>query len=158
MIGLATMPHHRCESPHHLLLARMHSLAKIPPSSLLTMARDSGSDKLVNSNLIYRIKVDNGHGLVAHSARVPPYSTQLLISKLAIIIVPLIDLSSIVESTHTTINQTDCVFGHVLSPPWYCEASFPSYAELLTSSSSALQLIHACLPLLLEASTHFPRI
>ena len=65
--SLAIMLCHQHELPHCLLLARMHSLAKTPPSSLLAMARISGSDKLVNSNLNCRIKADNGHGLVAHS-------------------------------------------------------------------------------------------
>ena len=108
--------------PHHSLLARMHSLAKMPSSSLLTMARVHGSDKLVSSNLICRIKVGNDHGQVTHSAWVPSYSTQLLISKLEIMIVWSIDLSTLVKSSHITIHQKDHVFGHVLSPPWYHDA------------------------------------
>ena len=56
-------------------------MAEMPPSLLLAMARVYGSDKLANSILICKIKVDNGHGPVAHCAQVPPYSTHLLISK-----------------------------------------------------------------------------
>ena len=80
---------------------------------------------------------------MAHSAQVPAYSTQLLILKIGIVIVPLIDLSTLVESSHITINEDD-VFGHVLSPPWYHGMSFPLYVGLLTSALPAvLQCMHA---------------
>ena len=44
------------QSPPCSLLAKMQFLTKSPPFSLLAMARVSGSDKLYNSSLIYRIK------------------------------------------------------------------------------------------------------
>ena len=119
------MLHHQHGLPCFLLLTRRHSLAKLPPSSLHSMARVSGSDKLESSNLNCRIKVDNGHGPVAHSAQVPPYSTQLLISKLGIMIVSsLINLSTShwIFSHH---NQSERLgIGHVLSPPCYHDAFY----------------------------------
>ena len=36
--GLAMMPYHQCELSHHLLLAIMFILAKMPPTMLLMMA------------------------------------------------------------------------------------------------------------------------
>ena len=154
--SLPALLHHQCKFPRHLLLARMHSLAKTPHSLLITMSRVFGSDKVINSYLICKIKVDNGHGPVAHSAWVPPFSIQLLISKLGIMILLLIDLSTSVQFSHITINQKDCVFGHVLSPSWYCDTSFPLYVGLLISALPvAFQLMHAR-PFLLEALTHFP--
>ena len=80
------------------------------------------AESLISSKLICRIKVGNDHGLVAHSAQVPLCSTQLLISKLEIMIVASIKLSAVLESSHVTINQKDHFFGHVLSPPWYLNA------------------------------------
>ena len=41
------------------------------------MAKVSGSDKLESFTLNCKVKKDDGHGLVAHSAWVPTYSTQL---------------------------------------------------------------------------------
>ena len=50
--------------------------------------------------------MDNGHGPVAHSAWVPPYSTQSLTSKLETMIVPLlINLRALIKTFHITINQ-----------------------------------------------------
>ena len=108
------------------------------------IARDFGSDKLVNSNLICRTKVDNVHCLVAHSARVPSYSTQFVNIKIRNYDCP-INSSALVKSSHVTINQKDCVFGHVLSLPWYHGTSFLLHVGLLTSASpAALQHMHTC--------------
>ena len=54
--------------PCCLLLVRMQFLPKMPPSALLIMSRVAGSDKLESSILSYMVKMDNGHGLVAHSS------------------------------------------------------------------------------------------
>ena len=53
---LGNVLHHQCYLPCCLLLAKAPFLAKSPPSLLIMMARVSGSDKLYNSSLIYRIK------------------------------------------------------------------------------------------------------
>ena len=117
----ATMLHLWCSLPHCSLLAMMHSLAKLPRFSLLAMAKISRSD----TNLNCMIKADNGHGLVDYSAWVPLYSTQLLISKLGIMIV----LLSINLGTSCWIpscyNQSERLgFGCVLSPPWHHDALY----------------------------------
>ena len=50
--------------------------------------------------------MDEGHDLVAHSAHVPPYSTESLISNLGIMIVlSLINLRALIESSHVMINS-----------------------------------------------------
>ena len=91
------------------------------------------------------IKTDNGHGSVAHSSQVPPYSTLILILKLEIMIVLLIDLSTFVDTTHIIINQRDCVFGCALSPLQYHEVSFPLYIGPPTSTLPAVLSMHACM-------------
>ena len=94
--SLATMLCHQCD--HHIF----HCLQGY---TLWQMARVAESDKLESSNLNYRIKTYNSHGPVAHSAQVPPYSTQSLISTLGTMIVPLlVNLSTLAESFHITIN------------------------------------------------------
>ena len=134
----------------------MHSLEKTPPSSLLVMGRFAGSDKQVNYNIICRIKADNGHGPVAHSARMPPYSTQLLISKLEIMIVLSINLNALIESSHITINQKDCVFGHVLTMvPWQIISIIHRTSNICFASCPSM---NARLPLLLETLTHLSQI
>ena len=93
--GLATKPHCQCDLPHLSLLGIVC--------------------------LLFMIKVDIGHGMVAHSPWVPPYSTLFLISKLGIMIVQLIDLSAVIDTTCVTIDRKRRVFGHVSSPllvPW----------------------------------------
>ena len=99
---------------------------------------------LVNPILICKIKADNCHGLMVHPAWVPLYSTQLLIPKGGFMIVLLINLSTVVESTHITINQKNHVFGCVLSPMWYHNDSLSLYIGPLTSALPAvLQCMHA---------------
>ena len=72
-------------------------------------------------------------------------------------IVPLIDISALVDTIHVTINQKDQVlvvyFHHRCTM-----VHISSYAGLSTSTLPAAHLMHACLSLLPEASTHFPRI
>ena len=81
--------------------------------------------------------MDNGQVLVAHLVWVTSYSTQLLMSKIRIMIVPSTDLRTFVNSSHITINQKDCVFGCVVSPLMYYDKSFPLYVRPLTSTLSA---------------------
>ena len=100
--------------------------------------------------------MDNDHGPMDHSPKVPLYSTLFLLSKLGIMIIPLFNLSLLIETTHITINKKDWVFGHLSSTPWYCDASFLSYIGPQTFTLQAALFMHACLPLLPEASTHFP--
>ena len=78
--------------------------------------------------------------------------------KLKIMTVPLIDLSTLVDNTHVTINLKDHAFGHAHSPLLYLDASFIFYAGLPTSTLPAALSLHARFPLLLEASAHFPWI
>ena len=141
---------------HCSLLMRMQFLEKMSPLLLLMIARVSGSDKL-GYILYYSVKADNGNGLVAQSAQVPPYSTQLLISKLGIMMVPWsINLSTLDESSHVTINQRlglDMNFHHHCTMMHFtiiCR-TFNTYFAICPS-------MHACLPLQPEASTHFPQI
>ena len=72
-----------------------------------------------SSNVFFMIKADYCLSLMAHSVWVPPYSTKLVRWKLGIMIVLLIDLSNLIESSHVTINQKDCVFRWVLVPSYY---------------------------------------
>ena len=96
-------------------------------------------------------KMDNGHGLVAHSAQVPPYSTQLLISKLGIMFVPLlIDLNVLIKSSQVTINQKD----HVLVVYLYHHGTMMSSYTIHRTSNicfASCFSTHVCSPLLLEA-------
>ena len=133
------------ESPCCRLFLRTYTVAKSSSSLILTMAGVSRSDKLVNSIIICKIKVDNGHGLVAHSVQLPLYSTLFLISKLRITIVTLsINLSDLLKTTHNTINKKDWVFSHVFSPSQYCNMWFLLYVGLPTSAlPAALQHMHA---------------
>ena len=89
------------------------------------------------------IKTDNGHGPLAHSPQMPLYSTLFLISKLGIMIVPLINLRALVNTTHVTIKQKDWVFGHGLSPLWYHDALFLLYVGPHLLCQLPIQGIHA---------------
>ena len=113
---------------------------------------------LESSNLNYRIKTYNGNGPVAHSAQVPPYSTQSLISTLGIMIVSLlVNLSTLAESFHITINLKD----HVLVMYFHCHGTVMCFTNVCSTSNicfTSCPSMHACLPLLSEASTHFPWI
>ena len=109
---------------------------------------------LSSSSLISIIKPDNGHGLVAHSPWVPPYSTLSLIWKLGIMIFLSINLSALVNTTHVTIKQKDWVLV-VYFHHRYTMMHISSYAGLPTYTLPAAHLMHSCSPLLLEASTHF---
>ena len=102
--------------------------------------------------------MDNGHDMVAHSAQVPLCSTQLLISKLGIITVPLsVNLSTLVKSSHIKINQKDCVLVMYFHP--YGTMTCSTIIHRNSNNYFArCPLAHACLPLLPKASTQFPRI
>ena len=98
--------------------------------------------------------MDNVHGMVAYSPQVPPYSTLFLILKKVIMIVPSIDLSALIDTTHITIKQKDWVsvvffHHHVTMVHIYL------YAGLPTSTLPAAHLMHAHSLLMQEASTHF---
>ena len=54
---LGNILHRQHDSPCCLLLMKMQLLVKSPPSLLLVIARVCGSDKLKNSNQIYRMKL-----------------------------------------------------------------------------------------------------
>ena len=98
-------------------------LPKMFPGSLCLYPSAHGDVNIESSSLNFMIKVDNGDGLVAHSAQVPPQSTQLLISKLGIMIVPLsINLSTSHQILSCNNQSERSGFGHVLSPKWYHEA------------------------------------
>ena len=100
------------------------------------------------------MKMDNGHGPVAHSAQVPPYSTQLLISKIRNYDCHKLMALGLSLNPLTPQSIKRLRFGHVLSPTWYHD----EFSHHRTSNIyfASCPLIHACLPLLLEASTHFP--
>ena len=143
----ALWPGHWGELPQFLLHMETNILAKTSPSLLLTMASVSGSDKLVNMNLISMIKADNGHGLVAHSLQVPPHSTLTLISKLWIMIVPSINLSALVDTNQVTSKQKDQVlvmYFHHCGTMMHVSL----YAWLPTFTLPAAHLMHTCSPFL----------
>ena len=135
----ALWPGHWGELPQFLLHMETNILAKTSPSLLLTMASVSGSDKLVNMNLISMIKADNGHGLVAHSLQVPPHSTLTLISKLWIMIVPLINLSTLVKSSHVTIKRF-WSFTFTIWLPW--GVSLPYVGHPMSTLPDVTQHVH----------------
>ena len=89
--------------------------------------------------------MDNGHGLMAHFTWVPPYSTQLLISKVGIVIVLLtINLSTLVKFSHVTINQEDWV---LVAYFHHCGTMIHSTIIHRTSNiyfASSFQYMHVC--------------
>ena len=98
---------------------------------------------VASSILSYRVKTDNGHGLIAHSSQVPPYLTQLLIWKLGIMIVPssinLKLLSNLLKQQPTERPWFLCIFTTMV--PWHM---LLSYIGLPTSTSqAAIQCMHA---------------
>ena len=133
--GLKLWPHHWLKSPSFLLLVEMYILAKTPPY------------KLISSSLMSMIKTDHCHGLVAHSPQVPLYSTLFLITKLGIILVLSINLSTLINTTHVTIKQKDQVLVMYFH---HCSTmmSIYLYAGLLTSILLAAYLKHTYLPLI----------
>ena len=95
---------------------------------------------------------------MACSSHLLPYSTQLLISKLGIMIIPLsIYLRALVESCCTKIIQKISYlvthFHHLGTMMHFTIVSRTSNIYFASCSS-----MHAHLPLLPEVSTHFPRI
>ena len=100
--------------------------------------------------------MDNGHGLVTHSPQVPPYSTLFPISKLGIMIVSLSTSELLLTLLMIQSNRKDfrlCTFTTMI--PWCINLL---YVGLPTSTFPADHSIHTKSPLLLKASTHFPRI
>ena len=124
-----------CNLPCYLLLARMQFWAKLPPSSLLAIARVSGSDKLYNSSLIYRRK------LIMAMAQ---WLTLLECQHIQLNVPSLIDLRALVKSSHAKIIQKDCILV-VHFHPLGTVMHLLLYVGLPTSTLPAVsQCMHTC--------------
>ena len=140
---LGSMLHHQRNSSHHLLLAWMQFSAKMPPPLLLLMVRVSGCEKLVNSNVIYRIIWIMAMAkcltlLEYHWIQLNYYN------QIRIMIVPSIDLHALVKSSRAIINQKHCIQSCFFTTclPWHV---FLLYIGLPESTLPAVpQRMHFC--------------
>ena len=97
--------------------------------------------------------MDNEHSLVAYSNQVQVYSAKLLILIRIVIVLLAINLWTLVNSKIN--NQSKhIIFCNVISPSGYHDVLLYHMWELWHSSPDVIQKM--CLPLLLEALTHFP--